>query len=98
MDDRKREVRVSADSWLSLSVEYTVFIQKIVCESVERHRVKSRSHARSSASREFADVRGLNEQHFHELRKKLNLETDGAAVLGHTDSSSGPEHSTPEVV
>jgi hypothetical protein len=41
MADRKREVSVAADTPHSISVEYTVFIIKIACESVERYRVKS---------------------------------------------------------
>jgi hypothetical protein len=47
----KREVSIAADASHSLSVEYMVFIKKVAYESVERHRAKSCSHTRSSATR-----------------------------------------------
>jgi hypothetical protein len=86
MAGRKREVSVAADASQSVSVENTVFIKKTAYESVERHRVKSRFRKPVGN----ADFRSLNEQHFWNRA--------GEAVLGHSDSKSRSEQSTPEVV
>jgi hypothetical protein len=91
---RKIEVSVAADASRSLTVEYTVFIKKIPYESAVGHRVKSRFRKPVG----IVDFRNLNEQHLHDLGKSWILESDGAVVLGHTDSSNHSEHSTPEVV
>jgi hypothetical protein len=67
---RQWEVSVAAGASHSWSVEYTVFIKKIPCESVERERESNFAFTRQVFGHlESANVRGLNEQHFHDLRK-----------------------------
>jgi hypothetical protein len=69
MAGRKRKFSVAADASHPLSIANMSFIKKIAYESVERHRVKSRSHTPGFRPVEnFPTLEGLNEQHFHDLR------------------------------
>jgi hypothetical protein len=98
MAGRKREAKATAEVSNSLPGEYTVFIKKIAYVSVERHRAESRSHTRSSATRNLPILGVSMDTIFTTCENVEFWNRKLEAVSGHSDSSSHSEQSTADVV
>jgi hypothetical protein len=82
-----------------LSVEYMVFIKKIAYKLVEWHRVKSCFHMPGIRPVENLPTLGVwMNSIFMNCENVEFWNREVAAILGHSDSSSRSEQSTPEVV